>query len=66
MSQCQLKGSKGDSLHSAAGFNIRCLLRMIVNKGFGHGLRLLQVAGWGNLLGNSVLCVWANWKDPNQ
>jgi hypothetical protein len=30
----------------AAGYNIRLLLRMIVKKGLGLFLRLLQAAGW--------------------
>ncbi len=47
MNKCHLKGSNGDSLHAvlcAAGFNNRWLLRMIVKKGIGLFLRLLQVA----------------------
>jgi IS5 family transposase len=49
MNRCHLKGSLGDSLHAvlcAAGFNIRWLLRMIIKKGLGLFLRLLQAAGW--------------------
>jgi IS5 family transposase len=52
MNRCHLKGSKGDSLHAvlcAAGLNIRWLLRMIVEKGIGLFLRLLQVRGLGQL-----------------
>ncbi len=51
MNRCHLKGSKGDSLHAvlcAAGYNIRWLLRMIVKKGLGLFLRLLQAAGWSD------------------
>jgi IS5 family transposase len=49
MNRCHLKGANGDSLHAvlcAAGYNIRWLLRMIVKKGLGLFLRLLQAAGW--------------------
>jgi IS5 family transposase len=52
MNRCRLKGSNGDSLHAvlcAAGFNIRWLLRMIVKKGIGLSLRLLQVATLGQI-----------------
>ena len=52
MNRCHLKGSNGDSLHAvlcAAGFNIRWLLRMIVKKGIGLFLRLLQVGGLGQI-----------------
>ena len=52
MNWCHLKGSKGDSLHAvlcAAGFNIRWLLRMIVKKGMGLFLRLLQTRGLGHI-----------------
>jgi len=52
MNRCHLKGSKGDSLHAvlcAAGFNIRWLLRMIVKKGIGLFLRLLQASGLGHI-----------------
>ena len=52
MNRCHLRGSKGDSLHAvlcAAGFNIRWLLRMIVKKGIGLFLRLLQVGGLGQI-----------------
>lgn len=48
MDRCQLKGSEGDALHTVlceAGYNIRCLLRMIVKKGQGLLLCLLQVSG---------------------
>ena len=48
MNRCHLKGAEGDSLHAvlcAAGYNIRWLLRMIVKKGLGLFLRLLQAAG---------------------
>lgn len=48
MNRCHLKGADGDSLHAvlcAAGYNIRCLLRMIVKKGLSLFLRLLQAAG---------------------
>jgi IS5 family transposase len=48
MHRCHLKGSEGDALHAvlcAAGYNIRWLLRMIVKKGLGFLLRLLQVRG---------------------
>ncbi len=52
MNRCHLKGSLGDSLHAvlcAAGFNIRWLLRMIIKKGIGLFLRLLQAAGLTDL-----------------
>ena len=52
MNRCHLKGSQGDSLHAvlcAAGFNIRWLLRMIIKKGIGLFLRLLQAAGLTDL-----------------
>jgi transposase, IS5 family len=52
MSRCHLEGPVGDSLHAvlcAAGFNIRWLLRMIVKKGIGLFLRLLQVAALGQI-----------------
>ena len=52
MNRCHLKGADGDSLHAvlcAAGYNIRWLLRMIVKKGLGLFLRLLQAAGWTDL-----------------
>ena len=52
MNRCHLKGSVGDSLHAvlcAAGFNIRWLLRMIAKKGISPFLRLLQVAGLGQI-----------------
>jgi IS5 family transposase len=48
MDRCHLKGSQGDALHvllCAAGYNIRWLLRMIVKKGLGLLLRLLQAVG---------------------
>jgi IS5 family transposase len=47
-----LKESNGDSLRAvlcAAGFNIRWLLRMIVKKGIGLFLRLLQASGLGHI-----------------
>ena len=53
MDRCHLKGSEGDALHAvlcAAGYNIRWLLRMIVNKGLGLLLCLLQAAGLTALL----------------
>ena len=49
MDRCHLKGSHGDALHvllCAAGYNIRWLLRMIVKKGLGLLLCLLQAAGF--------------------
>ena len=52
MNRCHHKGSNGDSLHEvlcAAGFNIRWLLRMILKKGIGLFLRLLQVAELGQI-----------------
>ena len=52
MNRCHLKGSLGDSLHAvlcAAGFNLRWLLRMIIKKGIGLFLRLLQAAGLTDL-----------------
>ena len=45
MDRCHLKGAEGDALHAvlcAAGYNIRWLLRMIVRKGLGLLLCLLQ------------------------
>lgn len=48
MNRCHLKDADGDSLHAvlcAAGYNIHWLLRMIVKKGLGLFLRLLQAAG---------------------
>ena len=48
MDRCHLKGSLGDALHvllCAAGYNIRWLLRMIVKKGRGLLLCLLQAVG---------------------
>jgi IS5 family transposase len=48
MNRCHLKGPDGDAVHAvlcAAGYNIRWLLRMIVKKGIGLFLRLLQVTG---------------------
>jgi len=48
MDRCHLKGSHGDALHvllCAAGYNIRWLLRMIVKKGLGILLCLLQAVG---------------------
>ncbi len=51
--RCHLKGSQGDALHAvlcAAGYNIRWLLRMIVKKGLGLLLFLLQVSGLAGLL----------------
>ena len=53
MDRCHLKGSEGDALHAvlcAAGYNIRWLLRMIVKKGLGLLLCLLQAAGLKALL----------------
>jgi IS5 family transposase len=48
MDRCHHKGSEGDALHAvlcAKGYNIRWLLRMIVMKGLGLLLCLLQVSG---------------------
>ncbi len=48
MDRCHLKGSEGDALHAvlcAAGYNICWLLRMIVKKGLGLLLCLLQASG---------------------
>jgi IS5 family transposase len=53
MDRCHLKGSEGDALHAvlcAAGYNIRWLLRMIVKKGLGLLLRLLQAIGLAGML----------------
>jgi transposase, IS5 family len=47
MDRCHLKGSEGDALHAvlcAAGYNIRWLVRMIVEKGLGLLLCLLHAA----------------------
>ena len=52
MDRCHLKGSEGDALQAvlcAAGYNIRWLLRMIVKKGLGLLLCLLQVSGLAGL-----------------
>jgi IS5 family transposase len=54
MDRCHLKGAEGDALHAvlcAAGYNIRWLLRMIVKKGLGLLLCLLQVSGLAGLFG---------------
>jgi IS5 family transposase len=51
--RCHLKGSEGDELHAvlcAAGYNIRWLLRMIVKKGLGLLLCLLQASGLAGML----------------
>ena len=48
MDRCHLKGSEGDALHAVlceVGYNIRWLLRMIVRKGLGLLLCLLQASG---------------------
>ena len=48
MDRCHLKGAQGDRLHAvlcAAGYNIRWLLRMIIRKGLGLLVCLLQVIG---------------------
>ena len=48
MDRSHLKGSEGDALHAvlcAAGYNTRWLLRMIVKKGLGLLLCLLQASG---------------------
>jgi IS5 family transposase len=53
MDRCHLKGAEGDAIHAvlcAAGYNIRWLLRMIVKKGLGLLLRLLQASGLAGLL----------------
>ena len=53
MDRCHLKGSEGDALHAvlcAAGYNIRWLLRMIVKKGLGLLLCLLQARGFAGLI----------------
>ncbi len=53
MNRCHLKGADGNSLHvvlCAAGYNIRWLLRMIVKKGLGLLLCLLQTADLTALL----------------
>jgi IS5 family transposase len=52
MDRCHLKGSEGDALHAvlcAAGYNIRWLLRMIVKKGLGLLLCLLQACGFAGM-----------------
>ena len=52
MDRCHLKGSEGAALHAvlcAAGYNIRWLLRMIVKKGLGLLLCLLQASGFAIL-----------------
>ncbi len=66
MERCHLKGETGDRLHAvlcAAGYNIRWLLRMIVEKGVAFLmpllLRLRQVAtlwpNWAHMLRNFAL-----------
>jgi IS5 family transposase len=53
MDRCHLKGSEGDAVHAvlcAAGYNIRWLLRMIVKKGLGLLLCLLQATGLAALM----------------
>jgi IS5 family transposase len=53
MDRCHLKGAEGDALHAvlcAAGYNIRWLLRMIVKKGLGLLLCLLQASGLAGML----------------
>ncbi len=52
MNRCHLKGAQGDSLHAvlcAAGYNIRWLLRMIIQKGIGLFLRPFQAGVLGAL-----------------
>ncbi|WP_146188589.1 hypothetical protein [Limnohabitans sp. 2KL-51] len=52
MDRCHLKGSEGDALHAvmcAADYNIRWFLRIIVKKGLGLLLRLLQASGLTDL-----------------
>lgn len=52
MDRCHLKGSKGDAPHTvlcAVGCNIRWLLRMIVKKGLGPFVCLLQASGLDGL-----------------
>ncbi len=53
MDRCHLKGSEGDAMHPvlcSAGYNIRWLLRMIVKKGLGLLLCLLQASGLSGML----------------
>ena len=53
--RCHLKGSEGDALHvvlCAAGYDISGLLRMIIKKGLGLFLCLLQACGLAGLLEN--------------
>lgn len=54
MDRCHLKGAQCDAIHHAvlcaAGYNIRWLLRMIVKKGLGLLLCLLQAAGLAALM----------------
>ena len=53
MDRCWLLGATGDALHAvlcAAGYNIRWLLRMIVKKGLGLLLCLLQAHGLAGVL----------------
>ena len=60
MERCYLKGETGDRLNavlSAAGYNIRWLLRMIVKKGLGLFLRPVQAGVMGALAG-LVCVVW--------
>jgi len=62
MDSCHLKGSNGDALHAvlcAAGYNIRWLLRMIVKKGLGLLLCLLQASGLAGLFGKlaEIFCL---------
>jgi IS5 family transposase len=53
LDRSHLKGSGGDALHAvlcAAGYNIRWLLRLIVKKGLGLLLCLLQASGLAGML----------------
>jgi len=49
MVRCHLKGSVGDALYAVLFSNIRCMLRMIVKKGLGLLLYLLQVSDLAGL-----------------
>ena len=56
MDRCHLKGPECDAIHAllcAVGYNFRWLLRMIIKKGLGLLLFLLQAIGLAGLLQKS-------------
>lgn len=63
MNRCHLKGSEGDAIHAvlcAAGYNIRWLLRMIVKKGLGLLLCLLQATGLTSVIAKLAEIIGGN------